>query len=241
VNDSFTQLHLHMGVWGYMPLCVPMWNGGIGASTRRPRGKSRLLQHICRVYASATHMSPQGNIMTRRIQCGGATLEIDPLTGELTLDDFLNTLPPPHMEPMQTPKVELGASFGVFGIPFIDNLLGDIYGQLDLIAADMEKFIAYLQKKTLDAINWGLVLAGVQTASQAIPIIINEISKLVFRWKAFHQWEKEQKKENQPQDIPDEEIEKKEEISELSGEDQEPPSLGEVEEPLFDMSSIYPC
>lgn len=172
--------------------------------------------------------------MTRRIQCGGATLEIDPLTGELTLEDFLNTLPPPHMEPMQTPKVELGASFGVFGIPFIDNLLGDIYGQLDLIVADMEKFIAYLQKKTLDAINWGLVLAGVTTVSQAIPIIINEISKLVFRWKAFHQWEKEQKKENQPQDIPDEEIEKKEEISELSGEDQEPPSLGEVEEPLFD-------
>lgn len=172
--------------------------------------------------------------MTRRIQCGGASLEIDPLTGELTLEDFLNTLPPPHMEPMQTPKVELGASFGVFGIPFIDNLLGDIYGQLDLIVADMEKFIAYLQKKTLDAINWGLVLAGVTTVSQAIPIIINEISKLVFRWKAFHQWEKEQKKENQPQDIPDEEIEKKEEISELSGEDQEPPSLGEVEEPLFD-------
>ena len=111
-----------------MTLYTPMWNGGIGAAVRRPRGKSRLLQHIGCVGASATHTLPWGNIMTRRIQCGGTTLEIDPLTGELTLDDFLNTLPPPHMEPMQTPKVELGASFGVFGIPFIDNLLGDIYG-----------------------------------------------------------------------------------------------------------------
>ena len=172
--------------------------------------------------------------MTRRIQCGGASLEIDPLTGELTLEDFLNTVPPPHMEPMQTPKVELGSSFGVFGIPFLDNLLGDIYGQLDLIVADMEKFIETLEKKTKELINWRLALMGVTTISAAIPIITREIANLAFRWKAFHQWEKEQKKENQPQDIPDEEIEKKEEISELSGEDQEPPSLGEVEEPLLD-------
>ena len=62
--------------------------------------------------------------MTRRIQCGGTILEIDPLTGELTLEDFLNEPPPAHMVPMQTPKVELGSSFGVFGIPFLDNLLG---------------------------------------------------------------------------------------------------------------------
>ena len=172
--------------------------------------------------------------MTRRLQCGGASLEIDPLTGELTLEDFLNTVPPPHMEPMQTPKVELGSSFGVFGIPFLDNLLGDIYGQLDLIVSDMEKFIETLEKKTKELINWRLALMGVTTISAAIPIITREIANLAFRWKAFHQWEKEQKKENQPQDIPDEEIEKKEEISELSGEDQEPPSLGEIEEPLLD-------
>lgn len=172
--------------------------------------------------------------MTRRLQCGGAFLEIDPLTGELTFDDFLNALPPPEMEPMQTPKVELGPSFGVFGIPVIDNLFADIFAQLDLVTQDIDKFIAYLKKKTKDAINWGLVLAGVTTVSQVIPIVISQISGLVFRWQAFHRWEEEQKEENQPRPITDEELERKEEISELSGEDQEPPSLGEVEEPLLD-------
>lgn len=227
-----------VGVYTRVPVCP---GGRLAGSpkreTREPKEGNGLLQHICRGEA-LQHISCDrarwGKIMTRRLQCGGAFLEIDPLTGELTFDDFLNALPPPEMEPMKTPKVELGPSFGVFGIPAIDNLFADIFAQLDLVTQDIDKFIAYLKKKTKDAINWGLVLAGVTTVAQVIPIVISQISGLVFRWQAFHRWEKEQKKENQPHPITDEELERKEEISELSGEDQELPSLGEVEEPLLD-------
>ena len=124
--------------------------------------------------------------MTRRIQCGGSSLEIDPLTGELTFEDFLNTAEPPEQDPMPVPKIDVGSStIEVFGNPLIDSLFSDIFNKLDLFRQDIDKFIEMLKEKTKNAINWSLVLVGVTTVSQLSVVIVREIVGLVKRWQRF--------------------------------------------------------
>ena len=173
--------------------------------------------------------------MTRRIQCGGSSLEIDPLTGELTFEDFLNTAEPPEQDPMPVPKIDVGSStIEVFGNPLIDSLFSDIFNKLDLFRQDIDKFIEMLKEKTKNAINWSLVLVGVTTVSQLSVVIVREIVGLVKRWQRFKEYEESQKSENKPVMIPKEDMEARDEISEISGEDVEPPSLGEYEESVYD-------
>ena len=169
---------------------------------------------------------------TRRIQCGGASLEIDPLTGELTFEDFLSVPIIPHMDPMSTPKVELGPTFSMFGIPAIDGVFEQILDKLELFRRNADAFTDYLNKLFKNAINWTLILAGVTTVSVLIPILVREITNLILRWKKFHEWEKENAEGVRPEQIPP--TENDEEITEMSGEDLEPPSIGEYEVPKLD-------
>ena len=169
---------------------------------------------------------------TRRIQCGGASLEIDPLTGELTFEDFLSVPPDPHMYSMPTPKVELGPTFSMFGIPAIDGVFEQILDKLELFRRNADAFTDYLNKLFKNAINWTLILAGVTTVSVLIPILVREITNLILRWKKFHEWEKENAEGVRPEQIPP--AENDEEITEMSGEDLEPPSIGEYEVPKLD-------
>lgn len=172
--------------------------------------------------------------MAQRIQSGGAFLEIDPLTGHLTFEDFLNVPEIPTMEPMEIPKVELGPSFSIFGIPALDQVFADILDKLNLFKQNVDAFIAYLDQLFKNMVKWSLVLVGVTTVAQLIPVLVREIGNLVIRWKRFHQWEKDQAEGLEPEQIPLQEMERVDEVSELSGEDLEPLSLGEYSEPVLD-------
>ena len=173
--------------------------------------------------------------MTRRIQCGGSSLEIDPLTGELTFEDFLNTAEPPEQDPMPVPKIDVGSTtVEVFGNPIIDALFSDVFDKLDLFKQDINKFIEMLKEKTKNAINWGLALVGVTTVSGLMVVIVREITMAIQRWQREKEYKDSLKPENRPSMISKEDMDAKDEISELSGEDLEPPSLGEYEEPVYD-------
>lgn len=93
--------------------------------------------------------------MTRRIQCGGSSLEIDPLTGELSFEDFLNTAEPPEQDPMPVPKIDVGGSLEILNSPIVEAIFGDVLDKLDLFKKDVDAFIAMLKQKTKNAINWG--------------------------------------------------------------------------------------
>lgn len=172
--------------------------------------------------------------MARRIQSGGASLEIDPLTGALSFEDFLNVAEPPEQDPMEVPNIDAGVTVQVFGNPFVDLLFSDIFNKLELFKQDIDKFIDFLKQKTKNAINWTLVLVGVTTISQLCTVIVRELTNLARRYNEFREWEEMNKEEAKPKAIPQAELDRRDEISEISGEDLEPPSLGEYEEPVLD-------
>lgn len=172
--------------------------------------------------------------MTRRIQCGGSSLEIDPLTGELTFEDFLNTAEPPEQDPMPVPKIDVGGTMEILNSPLVDAIFGDILDKLDLFKKDVDAFIEMLKQKTKNAINWGLALVGVTTISGLMVVVVREITMAIKRWQRTREYEESRKPEAQPKMISKENMEKKDEISEISGEDVEPPSLGEYEEQVYD-------
>ena len=173
--------------------------------------------------------------MTRRIQCGGSSLEIDPLTGELSFEDFLSMAEPPEQDPMPVPKIDVGSTtVEVFGNPIIDALFSDVFDRLELFKEDIDKFIEMLKERTKNAINWGLALVGVTTVSGLMVVIVREITMAIQRWQREREYKESQKPENRLCMISKEDMDAKDEISELSGEDLEPPSLGEYEEPVYD-------
>ncbi|KAE8305702.1 hypothetical protein GL50803_003666 [Giardia duodenalis] len=172
--------------------------------------------------------------MTRRIQCGGSSLEIDPLTGELSFEDFLNTAEPPEQDPMPVPKIDVGGSLEILNSPIVEAIFGDVLDKLDLFKKDVDAFIAMLKQKTKNAINWGLALVGVTTVSGLMVVMVREITMAIKRWQRTREYQDSQQPEAQPKMISKENMEKKDEISEISGEDVEPPSLGEYEEQVYD-------
>lgn len=108
---------------------------------------------------------------TSYIQSGGASLEIDPLTGELTYEDFLNAIEKAELEPIQPPKIDLGSPYSIFGIPLVDQMFSDVLENIDLFKQDIDKFIDYLKRKIKLTINWTVALAGVTTISALIGVI----------------------------------------------------------------------
>lgn len=171
---------------------------------------------------------------TSYIQSGGASLEIDPLTGELTYEDFLNAIEKAELEPIQPPKIDLGSPYSIFGIPLVDQMFSDVLENIDLFKQDIDKFIDYLKRKIKLTINWTVALAGVTTISALIGVITREITNAIFNIKRKQEWEDLNDPDAKAEMIPQADIEAKEEISEMSGEDIEPPSLGEIEEPVLD-------